>query len=174
MGTSRFTVRAGGLLAVSLAIWACGANDSANQMDEAAGAGGVGCPEIPHALTDLCDNSPEPCPLLADSGRERALCQSPDVPGTRAIANEVDRFETTCGGFVFVEQYSLFSERWEYDANGELVSASPATSDVATECLPPSFFGAEPCARVSNEPKVLCKDSQSFAGAGSGGAGGVD
>ena len=143
-----------------------------NAMGGSGDAGRSGCVEVTHSISDLCDSPRNPCPMHADAHRERALCQLPDNPGTRAVASEVDRFETTCGGFVFIEKYDFGSEAWEYDANSELVSASPIGSDVAVECPPPAFFGAEPCPHVSETPKLLCKDQESFAGASSGGAGG--
>jgi hypothetical protein len=114
--------------------------------------------------------------MSPDARHEARLCESTDV-GAPSPPDEVDRFKTVCGGVRFVEQHLFFSISWELDASGELVSASPATSDVAEDCPAPGYFGAEPCDLVSNVPEVLCKDFVDLLGdggaGGQGGAGGA-
>jgi hypothetical protein len=115
-----------------------------------------------------CQVAPEDlCPRCEDGGKVLP-CPHPKA---------AYRYETTCGGFVVVQDLDVFgSQSWEFDANGELVSVL-AGSNAYSMCdeggsSASTLYGAEPCERLPQETAGFCDGSGGAAGqTGSGGQG---
>jgi hypothetical protein len=148
------------------------------------GTGGAGAPNDndavpwcgPYSLDDFCARPSRPCEIAPEDLCPRCEDGGKTLPCPHPEA--ASRYETTCGGFVVVQDLGLFgSQSWEFDENGELISVL-STSDAVTMCdgggsSASTVWGTQPCERLPAETAGFCDGSGGAGGqSSSGGAGG--